>query len=172
MLQLLAEIDPEYAATLHPNNLGRVLRAIELYRTTGKTMTEQRRMSRALPSPYRPVMIGLGFEDRGELYRRIDSRVDEMLAGGLVEEARQFFAQNKSGTAAQAIGIKELLPYFNGEGSLSDCVDRIKRETRRYAKRQMTWFRRDERIMWLNVDGPRAEVLFDDAKEMVRRHIA
>lgn len=159
MLSMLGQIDPDYARTLHPNNLGRILRAIELYRATGVTMSEQCRHSRASPSPYVPVMVGLDFADRQNLYRRINARVDDMLSRGLVEEAKEFFAQNGGKTAAQAIGIKELLPFLRGEIGLEQCVERIKRETRRYAKRQLTWFRRDGRVFWLMADQTDAQSL-------------
>ena len=153
MLSRLRAIDPAYAETMHPNNLGRILRALELYETTGITMTEQRRRSRETPSEFSPVMIGLDYRDRQKLYDRIDRRVTLMARDGLVEEARAFYARwPDPGTAAQAIGCKELLPYLRGEGSLEDCLDRLRMETRRYAKRQRTWFRRDARIRWFYPD--------------------
>ena len=115
MHRRLAKIDPPYAQNLHPNNLGRVLRALEQYECTGLTMTQQNRLSRAEQSPFNPIMVGLSFSDRELLYRRIDRRVDEMLQNGLLEEAREFFKTHKSGTAAQAIGHKELKPFLKGE---------------------------------------------------------
>jgi len=154
MLARLAAIDPDYAATLHPNNLGRVLRAIELYESTGVTMTEQRRRSREVPSAFSPLMIGLDFAERSALYARIDRRVDAMVRAGLIEEARAFYeVWPDPQTAAQAIGCKELLPYLRGESELAPCLDRLRRETRRYAKRQRTWFRRDGRVRWFFVDA-------------------
>jgi tRNA dimethylallyltransferase len=116
-------------------------------------MTQQNRLSRAGQSPFFPIMVGLTFSDRETLYRRIDRRVDEMLQNGLVEEARNFFKTEGAKTAAQAIGHKELKPYLEGEKSLDSCAERLKRETRRYAKRQLTWFRRDARIQWFYVDN-------------------
>ena len=144
-------IDPESAARLHPNNLGRVIRAIEIYRTTGQTMTQQIAHSRREPSPYNACVIGLDFLDRDKLYARINRRVDEMLDAGLEEEARQSLAQSAS-TARQAIGYKEWIPYFQGACTRDEVAENIKRETRRYAKRQLTWFRRDEGVHWLHVD--------------------
>lgn len=144
-------IDPESAARLHPNNLGRVIRAIEIYRTTGQTMTQQIAHSRREPSPYNACVIGLDFLDRDKLYARINRRVDEMLDAGLEEEARQSLAQSAS-TARQAIGYKEWIPYFQGVCTRDEVAENIKRETRRYAKRQLTWFRRDEGVHWLHVD--------------------
>ncbi len=149
MLDKLAEIDPQYAATLHPNNRGRVLRALELYRSTGITMSEQLRLSRQNPSPYRVLRLGLTFENRQELYDRIDRRVDRMMQEGLLEEVRDFYRLYDPKTSAQAIGCKEFLPYLMGEEPLVFCVERLKRETRRYAKRQLTWFRRNPETIWL-----------------------
>jgi tRNA dimethylallyltransferase len=147
----LYAVDPALAATLHPNNRGRVIRALEVYRLTGIPMSEQQRRAREQPSPYAPHMLGLTFRDRERLYARIDARVDKMLASGLVKEA-QTLMNKATATAAQAIGYKELFPYLRGEISLDEAAEAIKRETRRYAKRQMTWFRRDARIRWLFAD--------------------
>lgn len=152
LLAELAQFDPESAARLHPNNLGRIIRAIEIYRLTGVTMTEQLRRSREKGSPYRLCMLGINFADRQKLYDRIDRRVDLMLSAGLEEEARRVLAMPGGATALQAIGYKELAPYLRGECSREDAVENLKRETRRYAKRQLTWFRRDERVFWLERD--------------------
>ena len=152
LLAELAGFDSESAARLHPNNLGRIIRAIEIYRTTGITMTEQLRRSREKGSPYRLCMLGLTFTDRQQLYARIDRRVEAMLAAGLEEEARHVLAMPDRATALQAIGYKELAPFLRGECSREEAVENLKRETRRYAKRQLTWFRRDERIFWLERD--------------------
>lgn len=151
LLEKLREIDPEYAATLHPNSGWRILRALETYRATGITMSEQQRRSRLSPARYDLCMLGLAFSDRALLYDRINRRVDLMLASGLLDEARQI-SRSYGGTARQAIGYKELAPYFDGILPLETCVDRLKQMSRRYAKRQLTWFRRDERINWLIVD--------------------
>lgn len=152
LMDQLQQFDPESAERIHPNNVGRVIRAIEIYRTTGITMTQQIERSRLEPSPYDACIIGLNFEDRQVLYDRINRRVDEMLQAGLVEEAKQVLSQTYSKTALQAIGYKELLPYFQGGISLQQAVENIKQETRRYAKRQLTWFRRDSEIHWIPVD--------------------
>lgn len=152
MHAILTQIDPEYAKGLHPNNLGRVLRAIELYRATGKTMSEQLKSSREKPSDYAPIMLGLSFSDRAKLYERIDHRVDLMLQQGLLEEVHAFYKTHNPKTAAQAIGCKEFLGYLSGEKTLEECTDDLKRETRRYAKRQLTWFKRNSQISWLNCD--------------------
>lgn len=152
LLGMLREIDPETAAKLHENNLNRIIRALEVYKTTGKTMSEQQRLSKLSPSPYIPCMIQLDY-DRETLYDRINRRVDIMLAEGLIDEARQFMKQSDYPTAAQAIGYKELMPYLKGESELEPCVERLKQETRKYAKRQLTWFRRDGRIHYIKADG-------------------
>ncbi len=152
MHALLAEIDPDYAAGLHPNNLGRVLRALELYYATGKTMSAQLKSSRERPSDYAPIMLGLSFSDRALLYARINRRVDVMLEQGLINEVRTFYQTHNPKTAAQAIGCKEFLGYLNGEKTLAQCTEDLKRETRRYAKRQLTWFKRNAQIAWLHHD--------------------
>ena len=161
ILEELRRVDPETAAKLHSNNLGRIIRALEIYHATGRTKTEQDRLSRLRPSPYRLTAIGLDCKNRDYLYERINRRVDMMLSAGLVDEARSFFEGNPSGTAVQAIGCKELLPYFEGAETLGNCVENIKMQTRRYAKRQLTWFRRDERIRFFYIDE------YDDASALI-----
>ena len=148
----LAEIDPKAASKLHPNNLGRVIRALELYHTTGKTKSFQNEESKKTPSPFDLRAVCLDARDRQVLYDRINLRVELMLQAGLVEEAKAFFAEPLGRTAKQAIGYKELYPYFAGERTLDECVEQLKMQTRRYAKRQLTWFRRDERIKFLYID--------------------
>jgi tRNA dimethylallyltransferase len=162
----LRAVDPALAATLHPNNRGRVIRALEVYTLTCLPMSEQQRRAREQPSSYAPHMLGLTFRDRERLYARIDTRVDKMLANGLVGEA-QSLLERASATAAQAIGYKELFPYLRGEISLEEAAEAIKRETRRYAKRQLTWFRRDERIRWLFVDEYDTLPALADAAEQI-----
>lgn len=146
LLEMLRAVDPEYAAGLHENNQNRIIRALEVFRLSGKTMTRLREESRSEPSPYDPCMMMIECEQRDALYERIDARVDEMLEKGLVDEAREFFTHDDYVTASQAIGYKELKPCLDGAKPLGECVEDLKRETRRYAKRQLTWFRRDPRI--------------------------
>lgn len=153
LLAALAEIDPETAARLHPNDAGRIIRAWELYRTTGITMSEQRRRSHEKPTPYNAYLLVLDCRDRQVLYDRIDRRVDEMLAAGLLEEARFLLGTPHAKTAMQAIGYKELAPYFDGTLPLETAVENIKRETRRYAKRQLSWFRGMDNIHPLYIDA-------------------
>lgn len=167
MLKKLSEFDPESARRLHPNNKKRVIRAFEIYLTSGVTMTEQLKNSKNEESPYVPYMIGLTFEDREKLYSRIELRVDNMLSSGLLDEARAMFERNAEGTAVQAIGHKEFFSYFRGEATLEEAVELLKGETRRYAKRQLTWFRRDERINWIYRD--RSEDILADALHILER---
>lgn len=163
LLERLREVDPETAATLHENNVGRIIRALEVYKTTGHTISQAKAMSREKPSPYQFVMITLDFADRGQLHERINRRVDDMVERGLVEEARQCFNHPNRQTAAQAIGCKELYPYFRGEKTLEDCIEELKLRTRQYAKRQCTWFRRDKRIIRLEI------VQNDEFSDVVRK---
>ena len=168
LLAELAEFDPSYAATLHPNNINRIIRGIEIYRTTGMTMSEHRVRSRQVPSRFFPCLIGLNYTDRKLLYQRIDQRVDLMVERGLLQEAQVVLRQDYLKTAVQAIGYKELKPYFAGELSLAEALDNLKRQTRRYAKRQLTWFRKNNRITWLYPDQAGSEEeLFLQAQQLI-----
>lgn len=146
LLERLRSVDPETAETLHENNVSRIIRALEVYKTTGHTISEAKRASRSAPSPYSFILITLDFEQREQLHERINRRVDQMIANGLEQEARRCFEQKNRPTAAQAIGCKELYPYFRGEKTLAECVEELKLRTRQYSKRQLTWFRRDSRF--------------------------
>lgn len=165
--QELHAVDPVGAEALHPNNLGRVIRALEIYRSTGLTTAAQHAQSRQQPSPYRSLILCLDFTDRQKLYERIDLRVRDMLRRGLEDEARRFFETygTDSGTARQAIGCKEFLPYFRGEISYEQAVEAICRGTRRYAKRQLTWFRRMPEIQTIYADVQTD--VFDQAMERI-----
>ena len=167
MLKRLAVFDKISAETIHPNNKKRVIRAFEIYQTTGITMSEQLKMSKTLPSPFEPYIIGLKAEDRSFIYNRINKRVDIMLENGLLEEAERAYISGGSATAVQAIGHKEFFRYFNGEISLDEAVETLKRETRRYAKRQLTWFSRDERIEWIDID--KTDKIIDTALKILER---
>ena len=173
LLEELHSIDPEAAQQLHINNLGRIIRALEIHHTTGKTKTVQNEESRKIPSPFRTTAICLDARDRQFLYDRINKRVDIMLENGLLEEARAFFESPLGRTAKQAIGYKELNPYFSGEKSLDECIENLKMQTRRYAKRQLTWFRRDEKIKFLYIDDyTSAHELVEAACEIIERSVA
>lgn len=153
MLERLREIDPERAAKLHPADKRRIIRAIEVYTLSGRTITQHDAETKAIPPRYEAVRIVLDYEDRAELYRRIDSRVDEMVAQGLFDEVKALLDEGLSPdmTAMQAIGYKEPAAFFRGEVTREEAIELIKRESRRYAKRQLTWLRRDDsalRIRW------------------------
>lgn len=171
LLDELRQFDPETAAALHPNNGNRIVRAIEVYRLTGITMSEHQRRSREKPSPYRLCMIGLTAKNRQVLYDRINRRVDEMMQKGLLEEARRILETPGLRTAYQAIGYKELAGYFNGTRTLETALEKIKQESRRYAKRQLTWFRRDERIHWLYLDEQSPEQLVQSAERLIHHNL-
>lgn len=149
----LRTVDPAYAAMVHPNNLPRVIRALELYQATGRRMSEQRQQARAVQPPYRALCLCLTCRDRSVLYRRIDERVDRMVQQGILEEAKLVYDHRDSyKTAAQAIGYKEFFPYFEGKASVNDCANRLKQASRNYAKRQLTWFRHQNKAVWLYLD--------------------
>ncbi|MCI1955464.1 MAG: tRNA (adenosine(37)-N6)-dimethylallyltransferase MiaA [Oscillospiraceae bacterium] len=169
LVEELRSFDPESAERIHPNNVGRLIRAIEIYRVSGVTMTEQKKRSKEIPPPYDALVIGLAYRDRAGLYEAIGRRVDGMMRAGLLEEAERVYRMPSPSTAAQAIGYKEFFPYFRGECSLEDAVESVKRESRRYAKRQLTWFRRGETVRWLFVDDfPDFPALFFRACEFIQ----
>ena len=162
----LQAVDPDYAAQVHPNNLPRVIRALELFEATGRKMSEERVNARAAEPPYRALCLCLTCRDRAVLYDRISRRVDLMVENGVLDEARQVYDHRDSyRTAAQAIGYKEFFPYFEGTASLDDCTERLKQATRNYAKRQLTWFRRQNDAVWLYLDE---ENVVDHACALVR----
>ena len=153
MHEKLKKLDPEYAARLHENDLTRIIRGIEINLLFNHTMNEHLKLSREIETPYNACMIGINFRDRQKLYDRIDKRVEVMLENGLLEECKTFFGKfDATKTAVQAIGYKELFPYLDGKISLDEAVENLKKATRNYAKRQLTWFRKDERIHWLYAD--------------------
>ena len=161
----LRSVDPESAEAIHPNNVKRVIRALEIYLSCGVTKTELDRRSRDIDSPYDAAVIGLKYNDRGVLYERIDKRVDIMLSDGLIEETRGLLAEGVfevNSTAAQAIGYKELLGYIRGEDSLENAVAELKTATRRYAKRQITWFSAKPYVKWLDMDGEQGAKTFEE----------
>ena len=167
----LCEVDPEAARNIHPNNTVRVLRALEVYRATGKTLTEQNLLSHNVESDIEPIYIAIGYRDRELLYDRINKRVDIMLEKGLLDEAKDFFKMNPSVTAFKAIGCKELKPYIDGEADLDICVDNLKRETRRYAKRQLTWFKRNNKIHWLYADNKDRDTIYNEAEALIKEFL-
>ncbi len=149
---MLEKADPEAAESIHENNLVRVVRALEVIKATGRRFSELKAESRSEESPYDSLVIGLNTSDRCVLYEKINQRVDKMVEDGLIDEAYELWQKSGMKTAANAIGYKELIPYFENIMTLTECIDKIKQETRRYAKRQLTWFRRNERIRWIIID--------------------
>lgn len=154
LLQILSEFDPVSAERLHPNNLRRIIRAIEFYRITGVPISEHQEMTKQIESRYEPVMFCIN-HDRAVLYDRINRRVDMMLDEGLLDEVKQIMAMGytKDLNSMKGIGYKELMDYYNGECTLEEAVEAVKQGSRRYAKRQLTWFRRDDRIIFLEPEN-------------------
>lgn len=168
----LCEIDPESASAIHPNNVKRVIRALEIYKTSGRTKSELDRISQSKESGFDCLQIGLRYENRETLYKRIDERVDIMLREGLLDETERLLREGifeVNSTAAQAIGYKEFLGYLRGEKSLDDAVDELKRATRRYAKRQMTWFSSHGEVEWISADEKSADELLNEAEQIYKR---
>jgi len=164
----LSEVDPESAAATHPNNIKRVARALEIYLSSGITTTEWDRRSRTKPVPYDSVIMALN-RDRDELYSRIDRRVDIMMEQGLENEVRTLLDSGRlprDSTAAQAIGYKELIEAFDGKCTVDDAVLMIKQSSRRYAKRQITWFKRNPETNWLN-SGSNFEDIVNIAEKLL-----
>lgn len=153
LLDILKEFDPVSAQRLHPGNLRRIVRAIEFYRTTGIPISEHQEMTKQKESRYEPLMLCVKW-DREVLYDRINKRVDIMMNDGLLDEVKQLMEMGytKELNSMKGIGYKEIIDYFEGNMSLEDTVNLIKQSSRRYAKRQLTWFRRDKRIHWLDAN--------------------
>ncbi|MBR1529059.1 MAG: tRNA (adenosine(37)-N6)-dimethylallyltransferase MiaA [Oscillospiraceae bacterium] len=149
LYQQLQALDPEACEKIHVNNTVRLVRALEVCLRTGKTFTEYKKQNLPAESPYEAVQLGLNYESRQDLYDRINLRVYKMLEAGMLEEVRQAYQQGNIGTASAAIGYKELIPYLENQDSLLNCTAMIQQESRRYAKRQLTWFRRNAQISWL-----------------------
>ena len=153
--QRLNEIDPESAEKTHKNNVRRVVRALEIYELTGKTKTYFDKLSKSSAPDVKVGMITLDFHNRDNLYSRVDLRVDQMLEEGLLDEVKMLYSEgllDKGTTAAQAIGYKEFISYLEGECTLDEAADQLKLSTRRYAKRQLTWFRHNEDALRLYID--------------------
>lgn len=165
LYQRLVELDPEAAESIHKNNVKRVMRAIEICLVTGQKKSEVDKKNSEISDIYDHCVITLAFENRELLYNRIDRRVDAMMEQGLVEETKRLMAQGvfeRSITAAQAIGYKELFPYLRGKASLESCVEELKRASRRYAKRQITWFSGKDYAHKIYVDDAGGMKTFED----------
>lgn len=165
---MLKKVDPESAARLHENDVRRVARAVEIYRLTGRTQTEQARQDAQREGDYDETIFALEWS-RDVLYSRIDRRVDEMLRMGLIEEVRRLMADEaRFPTAAQAIGYKEIAMALSGRMEMDEAVRLVKQATRNYAKRQMTWFKRDPRTVWIPAEGKTAEELARQMQERLK----
>ena len=170
MLSRLRTVDPDAARRLHLSDRKRILRALEVYLETGETITEHNRKTQAVPPRYSPLWLGLDFTEREELYRRIDLRVGLMLQQGLVEEIRGLLAEGipEKATAMQAIGYKEFVDALDGRCTIEEAADQVRQSSRRYAKRQLTWFRRNKAIHWLIRDtGDTGREILENARRIV-----
>ena len=169
LLETLRAIDPE-AAERSQGNLRRIVRALEVYYETGETITAHNKRTQAIPPKYSPLWLGLDFTERSELYRRIDLRVEIMLQMGLLEEIKSLLASGipEKATAMQAIGYKEFVDALAGRSSMEAAVAQVQQSSRRYAKRQLTWFRRNENMHWLIRDtGETGEEILQKARQVI-----
>ena len=171
MLDKLRSVDPDSAARLHLSDRKRIIRAMEVYLETGETITAHNLRTQALSPRFRPLWLGLDFADRGELYRRIDARVDIMLQQGLLEEIRELLDSGipPKCTAMQAIGYKEFVDVLQGNAPLEQAVEEVKKGSRHYAKRQLTWFRRNKALHWLT-RGPDSPEILEAARQILREN--
>ena len=170
MLEWLRSVDPASAARLHLSDRKRIIRALEVFLETGETITEHNRKTQSIPPKYNPLWLGLDFADRAELYHRIDTRVDAMLEMGLMEEIRELLASGIPAkcTAMQAIGYKEFVNALNGEETVEKAAEEVKKSSRHYAKRQLTWFRRNPRLHWLTRQtGQKNEEILTAARQII-----
>ena len=170
LLNWLRSIDPEAAARLHLSDRKRIIRALEVYLETGQTITEHNRKTQLIPPKYTPLWLGLDFADRAELYRRIDRRVDMMLEMGLISEIQGLLASGipPRCTAMQAIGYKEFVNALNGEETIAQAAEEVKQASRHYAKRQLTWFRRNPKLHWLKRQtGQKNEEILSIARQII-----
>ncbi len=170
LLEKLKSVDfPTYEKLSPERNHKRIVRALEIYYQTGKPKSVIDKESLSIESPYDAIKIGLTARDREYIYDRINIRVDLMVEKGILNEAKYLLGKKLSSTASKAIGYKEFIPYFNGEKTLEECKEILKRETRRYAKRQLTWFRRDKEINWLEIDKLSPEELIERALDIIKK---
>ena len=169
MRSWLRSIDPEAEARIQDRK--RLLRALEVYLETGETITEHNRRTQALPPRFTPLWLGLDFENRQSLYHRIDQRVTHMLEAGLLQEIRSLLQSGvpDTATAMQAIGYKEFVSALNGHGTVEAAADSVRQSSRRYAKRQLTWFRRNPAVHWLiREDETSGEEIFRSARQIIQ----
>ena len=171
VIEKLQKVDPESAARLHPSDQKRIIRAMEVYLETGMTITEHNRKTQEIPPKYHPIRFTLTDRQRQTLYDRIDRRVDAMVEAGLIEEIQGLLARGipEKCTAMQAIGYKEFVAALHGACSLEEAAGQVKQSSRRYAKRQLTWFRRNPENIWLiREDGQTSMEILDSARQYLR----
>ena len=171
VIERLRAVDPESAARLHPSDQKRIIRAMEVYLETGMTITEHNRKTQEIPPKYHPIRFALADRQRQTLYDRIDRRVDTMVEAGLIEEIQGLLARGipEKCTAMQAIGYKEFVAALHGACSLEEAAGQVKQSSRRYAKRQLTWFRRNPENIWLiREDGQTSMEILDSARQYLR----
>lgn len=166
LYEKLCRIDSENTVDRH--NPKRVIRALEVFEATGKTLAQWNAQSRPENPKYDSLIIGLRYNNRETLYERINKRVDKMLEAGLIGEVEKLISMGlrNTPTACAAIGYKEFYPYFDGVSTLEECVEKLKTESRRYAKRQQTWFRRNAKIHWIDLDDKESTQIFEEAKKL------
>ena len=171
LMQWLQQIDPDTAARLHLSDRKRIIRALEIYLETGETMTAHNLKTQAIPPRYSPVWFGLDFQERSQLYERIDRRVDIMLQQGLVQEIRDLLDSGipSKCTAMQAIGYKEFVAALEGYATIEEAADLVRQSSRRYVKRQLTWFRRNQSMHWL-IRSPHqgADEILEEARRIIQ----
>lgn len=169
MYRKLTKVDPVAAKKLHPNDIRRVTRALEVFYSSGKPISELQAKAKPGEQKYEPLMIGLN-RDREILYQRINNRVDTMVNQGLIDEVSDLLIKYPNQpTALQAIGYKEIALYLLNQITLDEAIDLIKRDTRRYAKRQISWFRRDQRIVWYNLEHVSDEHIIKETQDRLRK---
>lgn len=170
--QKLREIDPELAQKLHPNDRRRIIRGIEVYRLTGNTLSALKKIQQKKPARYHALKIGLTRE-REELYQRINKRVDLMIEQGLLREVKKLLnaGYSISSTALQGLGYKEIIAYYNGEYDLTEAIRILKRDTRHFAKRQLTWFKHQNDIHWFNLSQLSMSCLLDKTIKLINKNM-
>ena len=170
VIEKLRQVDPDSAQRLHPSDQKRIIRAMEVYLETGITITEHNRLTQLQPPKFTAAWFALQDENRAQLYSRIDSRVDKMLDAGLMEEIRTLLTEGipKKSTALQAIGYKEFIAHLDGEISLEEAASQVKQASRHYAKRQLTWFRKNGQIHWLTRQkGQNTEEILQSLRQLL-----
>ncbi len=170
LFELLTRLDPDAAVSIHPNNVHRLIRALEINLSTGQTVQKQNQMSRKNDPIYYPVIVGLNYLDRMKLWAKIESRVNDMISNGLLEEARMLLQTKETNkTCFQSIAYKELIPFFEGTQSMDEAIEMISLRTRQYAKRQITWFRHNTNTNWFYIDSySSASQLYADVNRFVQ----